>query len=429
LFRAHEQTRERERRIEQLNRTYQVLSDVNQTIVRARGTSELYERICNIAVDQGDFLLAWLGRPDEASGLVEPVAADREHAGHLSAVPGGLEQAEQGDPTVRAYRSGAAAVDNGSGNGEGPQSVASLPVLVFGETRLLLTLHAPLPDFFDEEELALLQELVMDLGFAIEAREHEARRIEAEEQRREWEELISYVIEHDPTAITVLDTELRHVFVSARFCEDYRVSKEDVLGRHHYEVFPEIPDRWREVHARALKGEILRSQDDRFVRLDGSVDYTRWECRPWYRRNGEIGGIVLYTEVITGLREAEERRRTVLAALEALLSASPDLVSMVDADGRYWMISDSVAEMVGRAKEEIIGRPFEDVLPPTVSEDFRRSVARVVESGSGFSKTDVVPAEDGERTYRTTLFPARETDGTVSLIGIISVELSPTGRE
>jgi PAS domain S-box-containing protein len=183
------------------------------------------------------------------------------------------------------------------------------------------------------------------------------------------------------------------------------------------------------VHARALKGEILRSQDDRFVRLDGSVDYTRWECRPWYRRNGEIGGIVLYTEVITGLREAEERRRTVLAALEALLSASPDLVSMVDADGRYWMISDSVAEMVGRAKEEIIGRPFEDVLPPTVSEDFRRSVARVVESGSGFSKTDVVPAEDGERTYRTTLFPARETDGTVSLIGIISVELSPTGRE
>lgn len=428
LFRAHEETRARERRIAQLNRTYQVLSDVNQTIVRAEDTADLFTRICDIAIDRGDFRLAWVGRPDEAGGRIAVAATDRNHRGMIDAPRLEAGGSASTDLTVRAYRSGRTEVADELAPEIGGGSAVALPVRVFGEVRLLFTLQAPTAGFFDEAERALLDELVMDLGFAVEARENEGRRREAEHERREWQQLLSYIIEHDPNAITVLDTELRHVFVSDRFCEVYGVTKEETIGRHHYEVFPEIPEKWRRVHQRGLQGVVSRSDDDYFLRLDGSVDYTRWECRPWYRGSGEIGGIVLYTEVITSMKTAEERRRTVLGALEALLSNSPDLVSMIDAGGRYWMVSDSVAEVIGLPKDAIIGSRFDELLPPEAAEEYRRSIERVVTSGTGFSKTDVVPRPDGELTYRTTLFPARATDGRVDLVGVISADVTESVR-
>lgn len=131
----------------------------------------------------------------------------------------------------------------------------------------------------------------------------------AERALRHSFELMRHIIEHDPNAIAVHDRDLRYVYVSQRYLDDYGITELDVIGRHHYEVFPDIPEEWREVHRRALAGEIIRSEESRFARADGEVDWTRWECRPWYDEDGEIGGIILYTEVITAQKQLEERLR------------------------------------------------------------------------------------------------------------------------
>ena len=158
-------------------------------------------------------------------------------------------------------------------------------------------------------------------------------REQAEQAVRESEERLRYIIKHDPSAIAVLDRKMRYLFVSDRFLKDYNVKEENIIGRNQYEIFPEVPDRWREVHAQALAGRVLRSEDDSFVRLDGSVNHNRWECRPWYDARGEVGGIVLYTEVITerkiaeaALRESEKKWRTLAANL-------PDFIVIVDEQG------------------------------------------------------------------------------------------------
>lgn len=119
-----------------------------------------------------------------------------------------------------------------------------------------------------------------------------------------WQRLMEYIVQHDPSAIAVLDRDLRFMYVSDRFLSDYRVAQRDVIGKHHYDVFPEIPEKWRTVHQRGLGGETLRCDHDTFERPDGTIDSTRWECRPWYDRSGSIGGIVLYTEVLSA-RAAE----------------------------------------------------------------------------------------------------------------------------
>lgn len=130
-------------------------------------------------------------------------------------------------------------------------------------------------------------------------------RKEAEAGLRHSHGLMQYIIEHDPNAIAVLDRRFHYLYVSNRFLNDYKITRQDIIGKSHYEIFPEIPEYWREVHRRALAGEVLGAEDEPFERADGRIDYVRWQCRPWHEGDGRIGGIVLYTEVVTARKEAE----------------------------------------------------------------------------------------------------------------------------
>ncbi|WP_161794796.1 PAS domain-containing protein [Desulfonatronum thioautotrophicum] len=141
------------------------------------------------------------------------------------------------------------------------------------------------------------------------------QRIQDQKKLQAWHDLMQDIIHYDPSAIAVLDREMRHIYVSQRFLDDYGVTQE-VMDRNHYEVFPDIPEKWREVHKRALQGEVLRNDDDVFIRSDGQMEFTRWLCRPWRDADGAIGGIVLYTEVITPLRRVERELRDLNRELE-----------------------------------------------------------------------------------------------------------------
>ena len=131
----------------------------------------------------------------------------------------------------------------------------------------------------------------------------------ADEKLLHSRNLMRYVIEHSQSAIAVHDRELRYLYVSRRYLQEYRVAERDVVGKHHYEVFPNLPQKWRDAHARALAGEILSSNGDPFVRDDGSIEWTRWECRPWFEADGSVGGIVVYTQLITDQRRMEAALR------------------------------------------------------------------------------------------------------------------------
>lgn len=67
-----------------------------------------------------------------------------------------------------------------------------------------------------------------------------------------------------------------------------------------------MPQKWRNVHQRALNGEVISEEDDPFTRQDGSIDWTRWECRSWFEEDGTIGSLIVYTEVINAQKDTEQ---------------------------------------------------------------------------------------------------------------------------
>ncbi|MCG2640445.1 MULTISPECIES: hybrid sensor histidine kinase/response regulator [Bradyrhizobium] len=138
-----------------------------------------------------------------------------------------------------------------------------------------------------------------------ERRALEALQQKAAEALRESERRLRYFIKYAPAAIAILDRELRYLVYSDRWLADYGLGGQDLRGLSHYEVFPEIPGRWRDIHRRALAGETLRADEDSFTRVDGRVQWLRWEVRPWFDTLGNIGGVAFLTEDITDRKRME----------------------------------------------------------------------------------------------------------------------------
>ncbi len=106
----------------------------------------------------------------------------------------------------------------------------------------------------------------------------------------------SNIIKELPINIAICDNEMKYLSYSNKFLEDYNFDKNiDLIGKSHYEVFPEITEFWKNFHRRALAGETLSKDNDKFERVDGSIQYISWEIKPWYKENNTIGGIVLTT--------------------------------------------------------------------------------------------------------------------------------------
>jgi len=151
----------------------------------------------------------------------------------------------------------------------------------------------------------------------------------AEEALVRSRNLLKSFVEHTPAGVAMLDKDLRYVAVSRRWVEDYRLGDQQVIGRHHYDVFPEIKElkEWQAIHQRCLSGAVERCEEDRFIRADGSEDWLRWEVRPWHDITGEIGGIIMFTEVIT-------ERKQAYSLLQATINSTADGLLVVNRQGK-----------------------------------------------------------------------------------------------
>jgi PAS domain S-box-containing protein len=137
-----------------------------------------------------------------------------------------------------------------------------------------------------------------------------------EQELREAGERLQLFVEHAPAALAMFDRDMRYLVASRRWRTDYALGERPLVGLCHYDVFPEIGEDWKQIHRRGMAGEVVTSDDDRFERLDGTVQYLRWEVWPWYSADGRVGGIVVFSEDTTRQHAAEEQVRRLNAELE-----------------------------------------------------------------------------------------------------------------
>jgi len=131
----------------------------------------------------------------------------------------------------------------------------------------------------------------------------------------ESEERLRLFIENVPSAIAMFDREMRYLATSQRWLLDYNLGEQEIIGRCHYDVLPEIPERWKEDNQSVLAGEVIKSEEDSFLRANGTTDWLRYALHPWHNSTGEVGGIIMFTEVITQRKQAEQKLKKAIAEL------------------------------------------------------------------------------------------------------------------
>lgn len=254
-------------------------------------------------------------------------------------------------------------------------------------------------------------------------------RKQAEEELRRNEQVLRLFVEHSPAAIAMFDRDMKYIVASRRYLIDYDLGEQSVAGRSHYEIFPEIPERWKQIHRRCLAGAIERAEEDPFPRASGKLDWIRWEIRPWYERAGEIGGIILFSEVITerkqaeaALRESERRFREMLADLQLI-------AVMLDLEGRVTFCNDYLLTLAGWQREEALGQDWFAMFVPGERDDVRQTFLAALPAGdiSAYYENPILTRSGEQRDILWNNTILRDTAGNV--IGTASIGEDITERK
>ncbi len=216
-------------------------------------------------------------------------------------------------------------------------------------------------------------------------------------------------VDHTPLAIAFFDHEMRYLMASQRWRQDYNLGDQPLVGRSHYEVFPDISDEWKAIHQRCLKGDRDRCEEAPFLRADGQMDWLRWDVHPWHDRDGAIGGILMITEIITAQKEAtqalaaENARLQAEAAeraaeMEGFFNLTLDFLCVAGFDGYFKRVNPVFETLLGYSQAELMAQPFLNFVHPDDQASTQQVAARLSQGHGVVAFENRYRCKDG--TYR-----------------------------
>ncbi|MBI1305864.1 MAG: PAS domain S-box protein [Bacteroidetes bacterium] len=118
-------------------------------------------------------------------------------------------------------------------------------------------------------------------------------------------------IEHSVIPVAMFDSNMNYLFVGQKWVEMYPTQfGRDIVGKNYYDLHPNIPQRWKLAHMKALSGKTIKNDMDLHIKANGRKEWFRWLAKPWYEENQVIGGIIVYAEIITDeVLAADEARK------------------------------------------------------------------------------------------------------------------------
>jgi len=396
-----------EQEIKRLNRMYIVISEVNQTIVRAKSQSGLFPEICRVLVEFGRFKVAWFGWPTQAAQRLVPVAIAGDAHGYVRDLKVSLDPAvpESRWPSGTAFRENRTCVCNDffadpalrpwheQARASGINACIALPLRQGGTVRGVLSVYATEKDFFGSTEIKLLEAAVDNVSFALDVFDGEARRQEAEAALRVSEERLRLALTASRQGLFDLNVQTGEAVVSPEYAlmlgydpDTFHDTNAGWMERLH-------PDE-RESATAAYRDYVAGKSAEYRAEFRQRTRSGRWI---WILSLGRIAKrspdgtplrmLGINTD-ITERKQAEAALQQSQDRLQSIFRAAPVGIGVV-ANRIIQEANEVLCKMTGYARAELLGESARMLYPTEEEFTFvgREKYRQIAEKGTGVVET------------------------------------------
>lgn len=227
-------------------------------------------------------------------------------------------------------------------------------------------------------------------------------------------QLCSFVSEA-PTSMAMLDRDFRYMAVSRLWIRELGRGHTELIGRPHYDIWPESVVEWKHIHDAALAGEYVHKEEDLWVRPDGTKLWTRWSVYPWRTIEGDVGGIILAIDDISERKRAEAALKESEERFRMMAETVPDSLFITRADGYSEYVNEQYQRITGLSDGTTDGNGWADAVHPDDRPRIMRAWKTAVETAEPYEeRLRLVNQQTGvSRWYVARAVPMRDVGGRI----------------
>jgi len=419
-----------EDKILKTHRLYAFISQINQALIHIEDEQSLFRTVCSISIIIGKFKVAW-------AGLIDTESKSITLAGECGLQPEDVEKLthfsyENNRPKEYVAKIGSYYVCNdiekdpemssskSFASQRGFGSCIMLPIRKQDELYGIFNLYASETNFFDFEEIKLLEEVVSDMSFALDNFEKEKQRKIAEEKLARSESILKEAQAIAHVGNWSLDLSTNVAVWSEETCRLYGIPPQDSVQSYQSWLSFVHPEDLENVR------KVMESPDavgkasfyHRIIRKDGVLRYVHSQARFQVDSNGRNIGIMGVVHDVTEEKKTELLLRDKELYLRGILDSTDNGILAVDKNGKIinfnhhfteiWKIPNGVME---KSDDALLRKyVFEKLEDP---EAFNQKIKEI--NNSDGTSLDIIELKDGRvlERYSTPLILFNEFVGRV----------------
>jgi PAS domain S-box-containing protein len=344
-------------------RALRLLTRCNQALARASSEEALFLAVCQAVVESGGYRMCWVGLAlEDERKSVQPVVHAGHEDGYLATADIVWADTPRGHgPTGTCIRTGRPVVGGdfevelsalrpwrAHALARGYRTSIGLPLMHEGQRFGAITMYSAVLEKFDQEEMAILEQLSRDVSFGVHSLRERAARVRVEGALHKSQAMLKSITDTIPELIFVKDLEGRYTFANPATLHVMGKQEQDVLGQTDTGIYSD-----------ARTGQMLVDIDRRIMDsgvsavveeiVDGPTGHRVWLATktPLRDAQGRVMGLVGSALDITDRKRTEDALRASESRLQFAMEGANDGIWDVDLEKGSVFLSPRGCEMLG----------------------------------------------------------------------------------
>lgn len=244
------------------------------------------------------------------------------------------------------------------------------------------------------------------------------------ELRIEHSDMLQSVLDSIQSAIFLLDTDGRYVFVNKHFTELFGVASEELAGKPPTVIqAPLVAREFLRTNKIVLQTRQPYTTQISLPVRDSVRDFLTTKA-PVSDENGFTVGICGVAMDITEQKQTEDTLRETSDLLESIMEYSSSHIIIKNANGQYIRANTAFATALKVAPEEIVGKTDFDLYPEEQARFFRKIDQKVLSTQEPYilESTETILGE--KRHLLVTSFPLRDANGVPNSVCVIATDIT-----